>query len=136
MRGAQFAIGFVSALAVTLPVLAVEQPLNRVDCEKAGMQWDDNANVCGSNEKTAVQVIAPKIEKPTKSVTESKPTPAMVKSSKKTAASSHRKQVAKNTSHRKHANYKKQPQPVATKPVNRRPFQWLFPNAHKRAGAL
>jgi len=114
---------------------SASQPLNRVDCGKAGMQWDDNANVCGSNQKAPIQVIAPKIEKPTKSMAESKPTPAMAKSSKKTTASSHRKQVAKNTSHREHANYKRKSKSVATKPVHRRPFQWLFPNAHKRAGA-
>src|SRR5262245_51745177 len=24
------------------------QPLTRVDCDKAGMAWDDNANVCGA----------------------------------------------------------------------------------------
>src|SRR5262245_19211485 len=24
------------------------QPLTRVDCDKAGMPWDDNANVCGT----------------------------------------------------------------------------------------
>ena len=24
------------------------QPLTRLDCDKAGMAWDDNANVCGA----------------------------------------------------------------------------------------
>jgi hypothetical protein len=26
----------------------IPQPLTRVDCDKAGMPWDDNANVCGA----------------------------------------------------------------------------------------
>jgi hypothetical protein len=26
---------------------AAPQPLTRADCQKAGMHWDDNANVCG-----------------------------------------------------------------------------------------
>lgn len=36
--------------ALGVPALAVEttpQPLTRADCEKAGMQWNDSANVCG-----------------------------------------------------------------------------------------
>jgi hypothetical protein len=48
----------VLALAVLLtaavgPACAAEitpQPLTRADCEKAGMQWNDNANVCGGKQ--------------------------------------------------------------------------------------
>jgi hypothetical protein len=49
--------------AISQPALAAEttpQPLTRADCEKAGMQWNDNANVC-------VAVAKPmKAEKPKK----------------------------------------------------------------------
>ena len=35
-------------LAVSFgPALAAPQPLTRADCQKAGMHWDFNANVCG-----------------------------------------------------------------------------------------
>ena len=44
------------AQTVTDPVA---QPLTRADCDKAGMAWDDNANVCGaaspSAEKTGLK---------------------------------------------------------------------------------
>ena len=29
------------------------QPLTRIDCETAGLQWNDNANVCGSASESA-----------------------------------------------------------------------------------
>jgi hypothetical protein len=29
------------------------QPLTRADCEKAGIAWDENANVCGGPDKAA-----------------------------------------------------------------------------------
>ena len=29
------------------------QPLRRADCEKAGMRWDNRANVCGANAAAA-----------------------------------------------------------------------------------
>jgi hypothetical protein len=38
------------------PAFAAEttpQPLSRADCEKAGMQWNDTANVCGGKQATA-----------------------------------------------------------------------------------
>ena len=44
-----------ASLAIVVPAFAVEnapQPLTRADCEKAGMQWNNNANVCGSKEAT------------------------------------------------------------------------------------
>ena len=51
----------VLALAVLLtaavgPACAAEitpQPLTRADCEKAGMQWNDNANVCAGKQAMA-----------------------------------------------------------------------------------
>jgi hypothetical protein len=44
------------AFGMTVPAFALEttpQPLTRADCEKAGMQWNDNANVCGGKEGMA-----------------------------------------------------------------------------------
>jgi hypothetical protein len=52
--------------AISLPALAAEttpQPLTRADCEKAGMQWNDNANVCGAKQAVAKPM---KAEKPKK----------------------------------------------------------------------
>ena len=40
----------VSLIVLTVgfsPAFAAPQPLTRADCQKAGMHWDDNANVCG-----------------------------------------------------------------------------------------
>jgi len=51
MRTLQVATVFVSAILASSSVLAADaasQPLNRADCEKTGMHWDDNANVCAS----------------------------------------------------------------------------------------
>jgi lipoprotein-anchoring transpeptidase ErfK/SrfK len=36
---------------------ASRQPLTRSDCDKAGMRWNDSANVCG--EKSGPQAVAP-----------------------------------------------------------------------------
>jgi hypothetical protein len=35
------------------PAFAAPQPLTRADCKKAGMHWDDNANVCGGGSSAA-----------------------------------------------------------------------------------
>ena|SRR5262249_3431029 len=35
------------------PAFAAPQPLTRADCKKAGMQWNDNANVCGGGSSAA-----------------------------------------------------------------------------------
>jgi hypothetical protein len=46
----------VSLIVLTLgfgPAFAAPQPLTRNDCQKAGMHWDDNANVCGSGGSAA-----------------------------------------------------------------------------------
>jgi hypothetical protein len=46
----------LAAFGINVPAFAVEstpQPLTRADCEKAGMQWNDNANVCGGKEGMA-----------------------------------------------------------------------------------
>jgi hypothetical protein len=42
-------------LVFAAPAFALDgaQPLTRADCEKAGLAWDENANVCGGSDKTA-----------------------------------------------------------------------------------
>jgi hypothetical protein len=35
------------------------QPLTRADCEKVGMQWNNNANVCGVKQATVKTVAKP-----------------------------------------------------------------------------
>jgi hypothetical protein len=41
------------------PQSIAPQPLTRADCKKAGMQWNNNANVCGG-----IQVIAKPVGRP------------------------------------------------------------------------
>jgi len=36
------------AKAAAKPQVTRAQPLTRVDCKKAGLQWNSNANVCGA----------------------------------------------------------------------------------------
>jgi hypothetical protein len=36
------------ATSMTKPKVITPQPLTRADCKKAGLQWNSNANVCGS----------------------------------------------------------------------------------------
>jgi hypothetical protein len=36
------------ATLMTKPKVTTPQPLTRADCKKAGLQWNSNANVCGS----------------------------------------------------------------------------------------
>jgi hypothetical protein len=40
------------------------QPLTRLDCDKAGMAWDDNANVCGAPSQAAEAVLEPQGAQP------------------------------------------------------------------------
>jgi hypothetical protein len=57
-------IVLTTAVGGSVPTLAVEatpQPLTRADCKKAGMQWNDNANVCGGK-----QIVAKPGAKPNK----------------------------------------------------------------------
>lgn len=135
MRSKQSAIVFASALLFGWPALAVDnvtQPLNRADCDKAGMHWDDSANVCAANQAGSPEAVLPKAE----SSATSKPESAMTKPSKKTTTSSkQKKQVSTKKPSRKHVGYKKQNEPAATKPIKQRPLHWLFPNANKKARA-
>ena len=54
MNGPVLIIVLVLAVAFTAPAFAVEaghQPLTKADCKKAGMKWDDRANVCGKGRR-------------------------------------------------------------------------------------
>jgi len=63
-------------------------------------------------------------------------TPAMAAPSKKMTKSSKKRAATHRTSSRKNVRYKKQHVPAATKQAKKRPLQWLFPNANKKARAL
>ena len=47
--------GLTVTLAFAAPAFAMDgaQPLTRAACEKAGLAWDENANVCGGSDKAA-----------------------------------------------------------------------------------
>jgi len=47
------------AQPVAKPQVSAPQPLSREDCKKAGMQWNNNANVCGSTQLIAKPVARP-----------------------------------------------------------------------------
>jgi hypothetical protein len=134
MRNRHSPIIFVTAICISWPVFAADtanQPLNRADCDKAGMRWNDNANVCAANEPGSPQAVLPKAESQATSK------PAMTKPSKKTTMPSKEKNqvFAKKSSSRKHATYKKQEMRAPTKPAKQGPLHWLFPKARKKAGA-
>jgi hypothetical protein len=148
-----FALG--SALVVASTVFAAEpssQPLTRADCDKAGMGWDERANVCvpnaeGSKAAGSKAQTAPKAETASKEKNASKPkaalkaaTPPAAKhvykkknkhtaSKKKTHAAS---KIKKSSFHGRQAHYK---HPQRYQPVERRPFRWLFRNPNRRPGA-
>jgi hypothetical protein len=129
MKSIYSMIAFAIAVLVSWPAFAadtVSQPLTGADCEKAGMHWDDSANVCASNQGGSTQAVAPKAETSTKSKAASKPAkaPEITKPSKK-------KKVSAKKSTRK-AHYNK---PQQTRPADHRPLRWLFPNANKKTGA-
>ena len=129
MKSVHATIAFAIAVLVSWPAFAADtasQPLTRADCEKAGIAWDDSANVCASNQGGATQAVVPKAETSTKSMVGSKPAKAleMTKSAKK-------KKVSAKTSTRK-AHYNKRQQ---TKPADHRLLRWLFPSANKKTGA-
>jgi hypothetical protein len=52
MRSPVVAFALAIAVACSGYAFAADQspqPLTRADCKKAGMKWNDRANVCGSN---------------------------------------------------------------------------------------
>jgi hypothetical protein len=50
------------------------QPLTRADCDKAGMKWDEAANVCAgrAGDRTEKKVSGEKVAAPTRSTAEAK----------------------------------------------------------------
>jgi hypothetical protein len=140
-----FALG--SALVVASTVFAAEpssQPLTRADCDKAGMGWDEGANVCvpnaeGSKAAGSKALTAPKAEAASKEKNASKPKAALkaatppgekhvYKKKNKHAAS----KTKKRSFHARQAHYK---HPQQYQPVERRPFRWLFRNPNRPPGA-
>ena len=52
MRVLALTILMTAAVGPAFAVETTPQPLTRADCEKAGMHWNDNANVCGGQQAT------------------------------------------------------------------------------------
>jgi hypothetical protein len=52
-----FIIGIVLANQVHAKDLSILQPLTRIDCDKAQMAWDENANVCMADAKRSRQPL-------------------------------------------------------------------------------
>jgi hypothetical protein len=50
MRVLALTILMTAAVGLAFAAESTPQPLTRADCEKAGMKWNDNANVCGGKE--------------------------------------------------------------------------------------
>ena len=59
MRSLIVALALVGAVACTGEAFAADQspqPFTKTDCDKAGMHWDDNANVCGADKAPAASI--------------------------------------------------------------------------------
>src|SRR5262245_16674876 len=150
------------ALVVASTVFAAEpssQPLTRADCDKAGMGWDEGANVCVSNAQGSKAAgskaqTAPKAKAASKEENAPKPKVALkaaappgekhvykkknlhAASKKKTHASkkkTHAASKTKKSSFRARQAHYKHPQQY--QPVDRRPFRWLFRNPNRPSGA-
>jgi hypothetical protein len=144
-----------SALVVASTVFAAEpssQPLTRADCDKAGMGWDEGANVCVSNAEGSKAAgskaqTAPKAKAASKEENAPKPKAALkaaappgekhvYKKKNKHAASKKKTHAASKTKkrsfHARQAHYK---HPQQYQPVERRPFRWLFRKPNRPPGA-
>jgi hypothetical protein len=64
MRSPVIALALTFAVACSGYAFAESQPLTRADCDKAGMKWDDSANVCGGGEAAAAAAPAPAATSP------------------------------------------------------------------------
>ena len=53
MRVLALTILMTAAVGPAFAVETTPQPLTRADCEKAGMHWNDNANVCAGKQAMA-----------------------------------------------------------------------------------
>jgi hypothetical protein len=138
-----FALGSVLLLASSaFAADTSSQPLTRADCNKAGMSWNEGANVCaskaeglkaesGAKAQTAKASAASNAKGASKPKTVSKAT----KPSKKVHAYSKKKKHAyskRKPSYPKRTHYK---HPQQSHPVERRPFRWLFRKPNRPAGA-
>src|SRR5438045_4043652 len=111
------AMGFV--ILLVCPAVAEDtpsQPLTRADCDKAGMSWDDAANVCAGKAAAPKVEMAPKVEAAPKAEGASKPVGAQ-------GAKPGKKKSTYYKAPHKHAQQ--------TKPVEYHPFKWLFRNQSK-----
>jgi hypothetical protein len=98
------------------------QPLTRADCDKAGMHWNEGANVCGSNKEVSKHAAA--AAKPeTSAVAASHTSGSTQKATKKTASK-------KYSYRKKHSHAVTQ-----TRTTEHHPLRWLFPNAKKKASS-
>ena len=96
MRSPVIALALTIAVACSGYAFAETQPLTRADCGKAGMKWNDGANVCGGGAAAAATAAPAKGE-----VTEKK-----VVKKVKTSHGTKKTVVHKKTHH--HAAPKKQ----------------------------
>jgi len=110
---------FLLMSSAALAADASVQPLTRSDCEKAGMQWDDGANVCGSQQDASNEAVAPTPDTSENSVATPRSSGVAKKSQNK------RKSAVKKQGSRK----KSEAQQIQTN--KKRPFR-LFPNLKKK----
>ena len=115
---------FLLVSSAALAADATVQPLTRSDCDKAGMQWDDGANVCGSTQDASKDIIAPKAESSSSSVATPQPSGKV----KKSGVPSTRKSAIKKQGSQK----KSEPNQIQTS--KKRPFR-LLPNAGRKETA-
>ena len=141
-----FALGSVLLLASSaFAADTSSQPLTRADCNKAGMSWNEGANVCASKAEglKAAQTAKASAASNAKGASKPKAVSKAAKPSKKVHAYAKEKKHAyskkkkhayskRKSSYPKRAHYK---HPQQSQPVERRPFRWLFRKPNKPAGA-
>jgi hypothetical protein len=138
-----FALGSVLFLASSaFAADPSSQPLTRADCNKAGMSWNEGANVCASKAEglkaesgAKAQTAKASASSNAKGASKPKAVSKAAKPSKKVHASSKKKKHAyskRKSSYPKRAHYK---HPQQSQPVERRPFRWLFRKPNRPAGA-
>ncbi len=98
------------------------QPLTRADCDKAGMSWDDAANVCDS------KAAAPKVEAAPQTAHKAEAVPQAEGAKPKAPKVS---ETSKKSAYKKRSTHRAKAQ---AKPVENRLFKWLFRKQAKPAG--
>jgi hypothetical protein len=127
MRSPVVALVLTIAVACSGYAFAADQspqPLTRADCEKAGMKWDNRANVCGANAAAA----APAKEEVKKS---QKKVVKKVKTGHGNKKYTYHKKAAKKERHPAHAAKKARHPGHAAKKERRGFFKWLRGNEKK-----